>query len=268
MPNQAYQCPRCGYINLNPAHFCGMCGTELPSPCPKCGQVNPPEYQFCFSCGQEIGKIAQPQKSGIEDVKIEINDKHPSAPAMVERRIATILMLEVYKGTEILENIGIEAWAEVIGKIIKIAEEQIEAFAGQINQFRGESIIAFFGVDNAHEDDPERAVLAGMAIQKKVRELFFAGNHIDETSIQIRMGINTGEIITTRMGKYENNQEDTAMGEAISIAARLQTSAEPGSIMVSENTYALIKKRFFWLPLGKIRVKGISNPIEVYRPIS
>ena len=83
----------------------------------------------------------------------------------------------------------------------------------------------------------------------------------------MRVGINTGEMIIANVGDAQYS-DDTPMGEALAVAARMETAAEPGTVLVSDSTYRLVRNEFDWLPLGEIMVKGISHPIPVYRPLS
>jgi hypothetical protein len=86
--------------------------------------------------------------------------------------------------------------------------------------------------------------------------------------LRIRIGVNTGEVILTKVGDRSQYSEDTAMGIAVAIAARMENAAEPGTVLASENTYNLTKTVFNWQPLGDIAVKGVSQPIAVYRPLT
>ena len=185
-----------------------------------------------------------------------------------ERRVATILMADVCGSTDLLEQVGTEAWVNIMNRLFQLLEAEIYRFGGKVDQFRGDGLVAFFGATAAHEDDPERAVLTGLSMQESVKA--YAAELIEEEGVDLslRVGINTGEVIVTSVGDRRQYSEDTAMGEAITIAARMETSAEPGTVLVSENTYRLVPTQFDWEPLGQVKVKGISEPIVVYRPLS
>jgi class 3 adenylate cyclase/tetratricopeptide (TPR) repeat protein len=185
-----------------------------------------------------------------------------------ERRVATILMADVCGSTDLLEKVGTESWVKIMNRLFQLLEAEIYRFGGKVDQFRGDGLVAFFGATAAHEDDPERAVLTGLSMQESAK--VYAAELMEEEGVDLslRVGINTGEVIVTSIGDRRQYSEDTAMGEAITIAARMETSAEPGTVLVSENTYRLIPSQFDWEPLGKVKVKGISQPIVVYRPLS
>lgn len=189
----------------------------------------------------------------------------PVVPLAGERRVATIVVADVRGSTDLLEQVGTEAWVELMNQVLQLLEAEIYHFGGTVDQFRGDGLVAFFGATSAHEDDPERAVLAALWMQKAVKSYAVELHRREGIDLQIRVGVNTGEVIVTSVG--EQHSEDTAMGEAIAIAARMESAAEPGTILVSENTYRRVDTRFEWHSLGEIMVKGVSYPIAVYRPL-
>jgi predicted ATPase/class 3 adenylate cyclase len=182
--------------------------------------------------------------------------------------VATIILADVKGSTDLLESVGSETWVEMMNQIFQILEGEIYRFDGRVDQFRGDGLVAFFGTTTAHEDDPERAVLASLAMQRALKP--YSDQLAEEAGIDLalRIGVNTGEVIVTSVGDYDKYSEETAMGEAIAIAARMEEAAEPGTVLVSENTYHLVDQQFKWKSLGEIRVKGIQNPITVYQPLS
>jgi class 3 adenylate cyclase len=184
-----------------------------------------------------------------------------------ERRVATVILADVRSSTDLMEQIGTEAWVEIMNRVLQILEAEIYRFGGQVDQFRGDGLVAFFGAASAHEDDPERAILAALSMQYAIQP--YGAELADHRGIdlKLRVGVNTGEVIVTSVGDSSQYREDTAMGEAVALASRMETAAEPGTILVSGNTYRLVESNFRWQPLGEIMVKGISHPIPVYRPL-
>ena len=188
-------------------------------------------------------------------------------PLEGERRIATVLLADVCDSTRLLEQLGSEAWVEVMNQVFQILETQIYRFGGEVNQFRGDGLVAFFGASVAHEDDPERAVLAALGIQNAINAFASRVAERDSIDLKLRIGVNTGDIIVTTVGDSRQHKEDTAMGQAVAVAARMESAAEAGTVLVSDSTYQLIAPRFSWKFMGEITVKGISEPIAVYRPL-
>lgn len=250
-----------------------MCGVLLAVPCQRCGFPVAISHRFCTQCG-----IAVQDKHPV-DTDASISEKtnigiiqQENMPRFGvlegEKRIATVLMADVRSSTDLLEDIGTEVWVEIMNQLFQLLETEIYRYGGIVDQFRGDGLVSFFGTNTAHEDDPERAILAALSMQQMVKP--FADNLHERLSIDIsiRIGINTGEVIVASVGNTQNYSEDTAMGEAIALASRMETAAEPGTVLVSESTYRLVQNQFEWIPLGEITVKGIKHPVRIYRPLS
>jgi len=284
------KCPECGFEARRRAKFCGMCGARLRLVCPACGTENPHVYNFCSECGNPLDADATynvPLRS--PEITLERAPEHTpervverapegvagSAPESAElvqfegeRRLATIILADVKGSTDLMEQVGTEAWVKMMNRVLQILETEVYRYGGKVDQFRGDGLVAFFGTTTAHEDDPERAVLAGMAMQAALQPFAADLEKREGISLALRVGVNTGEVIVTSVGNDRQYREETAMGEAIALAARMETAAEPGTVLVSENTFRLTASQFEWLPLGEIKVKGVSAPIAVYRPLA
>ncbi|MBN1261906.1 MAG: AAA family ATPase [Anaerolineae bacterium] len=291
------RCSACGFESLGAMRFCGMCGAPLLRTCPACGYANPGGFRFCGMCGTGLDKAASaspPDAETLPDIEVPPAVLAPpvspparhtarlaspglarvsgalSVPSLMvgERRIATILMADVQGSTELLERVGTEAWVDMMNRVFHILEAEIYRFGGKVDQFRGDGLLAFFGANVAHEDDPERAVLAALSMQAALRPYAAALAREEGIDLRLRVGVNTGDVIVTSVGNRQQHSEDTAMGEAISIASRMETSAEPGTVLASEATYRLTTSLFEWEALGAIRVKGVARSISVYRPLT
>ena len=249
--------------------FCGSCGTRLTIECSECGSANPLDYRFCGMCGARLNvDTAQPVLAGsnilpkTEDEPLLLAE---ATPLEGERRVVTVIVTDLTDSTKLLEKVGTEGWVELMNRILHILESEVYRFGGEVSQFRGDGLVAFFGATSAHEDDPERAVLAALSMQRSfdlyVREM----THPEAAELHMRVGVNTGEVIVTS-GSDRQQWQETAMGMAVAIAARMETAAESGTVLVSEHTYQLIEAYFDWEALGEISVKGVSQPIAVYRP--
>ena len=261
--------------------FCGRCGTSLGWVCSECEFINPVDHRFCGNCGapraeelaSEISPLpsdALPEETELTTdtaLETETQPTPPSVPIKGERRLATVILADVKGSTDLLERIGTEAWVEVMNRVLQLLETEVYRFGGEVDQFRGDGLVAFFGATSAHEDDPELAVLSGLAMQRALEPLATELTSREGIDIQLRVGVNTGEVIVTSIGDSDQHSEDTAMGEAIALAARMETAAEPGTVLVSENTYNLVESQFEWEPLGEIMVKGVSEPVAVFRPL-
>ena len=280
------RCSNCGFENPPGNKFCGMCGNIISKTCQSCGMPNPVQYEYCGNCGaalkggydrygrQEPSATYSyfPASSTAFVVKtpeqMPKTFQQPLSMLKGERRVATVIVADVKKSTDLLTQIGSETWVDLMSKLLQVMEAQIYRFGGQVDQFRGDGLIAFFGARDAHEDDPERAVLAALAMQEGFERYKKGFEPIDSEELKLRIGINTDELIVAEVGTKGLHREDTAMGEAIALASRLEASAEPGTVLVSETTHQLVKDKFHWMDLNQINVKGISEPVHVFRPLA
>ena len=264
-------CPNCGFENPSNLRFCGACGTRLTTACAECGFANPLSFHFCGMCGTRLNLEPAPLLAG-PSAPLPATEAEPlllanPLPLEGERRVVTVVLTDLTDSTHLLEKIGTEGWVERMHGILHTLESEINRFGGEVGQFRGDGLVAFFGATSAHEDDPERAVLAALSMQRALDLLLRGDDRLEAAQLQMRVGVHTDEVIVPGGGERQQ-WEETAMGMAVTIAARLETSAEPGTVLVSERTYRLVDSQFRWEPLDKISVKGISQSIAVYRPLA
>jgi class 3 adenylate cyclase/tetratricopeptide (TPR) repeat protein len=227
-------------------------------------------FRFCGMCGTRL--ITEPALAPADQpVILPATEAEPlpatPPPLEGERRVVTVVLTDLTDSTRLLEKIGTERWVERMHSILHTLESEIIRFGGEVSQFRGDGLVAFFGAPSAHEDDPERAVLAALSMQRALNLLLGKQDRAEAAQLQMRVGVHTDEVIVASGGERQT-WEETAMGMAVTIAARLETSAEPGTVLVSERTYRLVEAQFEWQPLGRNLVKGLSQPIEVYRPLA
>ena len=162
------------------------------------------------------------------------------------------------------EQLDPEEWAEIMNDAFQYLTGPIERYEGTVARLMGDAMLAFFGAPVAHEDDPQRAVLAGLDIVGGVgafREEITREYGLD---FNVRVGINTGPVVVGEVGT-EFAGEYTAMGDAVNLASRMEQSAEPGTVQVAENTYALIQPLFDFEPLRPVEVKGKAEPVPAFR---
>lgn len=274
-------CPNCDFESPPGMRFCGMCGASLTITCPQCEFVNPVNYRFCGNCGTALLVDAvparplaayrapvQPVQTSVARAAPPASEPQPSSLVLTgERRVASVIFADVKGSTELLEQIGTESWVEVMNNLFQVLESQVYRYRGEVHQFRGDGMVALFGAKSATEEDPENAVRAALAMQAAIQPYTAELTRRWAVEVVMRVGVNTGEVIVGNVGDSQYS-EDTAMGEALTVASRMETAAEPGTVLVSEATYRLTRSAFEWLPLGEIVVKGISKPISVFRPLS
>jgi class 3 adenylate cyclase/tetratricopeptide (TPR) repeat protein len=255
-----------------------MCGTRLAQGCVHCGSANPLEYRYCGQCGEPFATMSgdasdaelPTRHAGVSPQEDVLAPTLPAASGYLEgeRRLATVLIADVKGSTSIAEQMGSEAWVEMMNHVFQILGAEIYRLGGEVDQFRGDGLVAFFGATVSHQDDPERAVLAALAMQEAIRSYAAELSQTRGIDLRVRIGVNTGDVIVASIGDRSQHSEDTAMGRAIALAARMEAAAEPGTVLVSENTFHLVESRFCWQALGMLNVKGINKPVAVYRPLS
>jgi class 3 adenylate cyclase len=181
-----------------------------------------------------------------------------------ERRVITALFCDVVNSTTLAERLDPEDWAEIMTDAFAKLAEPVERYQGTINKLLGDGLLAFFGAPAAHEDDPQRAVLAGLDIieaMKPVRDRVRQDHGLD---FQVRVGINTGPVVVADVGS-EKASDHTAMGDAVNVAARMEQTAAPGTVQISGETHRLVAPLFDFKPLGEIDLKGKTERVPAYQ---
>ncbi len=181
-----------------------------------------------------------------------------------ERRIVTVLFCDMVGSTTLAERLDPEAWTDIMNRVFRLLIEPVDRYGGTVTRLMGDAILALFGAPESHEDDPERAVLAGLSILENTRA--FRQQFIEESgmSFDFRVGINTGLAVVGEVGS-EVHVEYTAMGDSVNLAARMEQTAAPGTVQISEATYQLVADLFEVESLGPIVVKGRETPVAAYQ---
>jgi class 3 adenylate cyclase/tetratricopeptide (TPR) repeat protein len=195
---------------------------------------------------------------------------HEPAPAVAssgreaERRQLTVMFCDMVGSTALSARMDPEDLHEVIRRYQEACAEVIGRFDGYIGHYVGDGILVYFGYPRAHEDDPRRAVQAGLEIVEAVKALNteMGGPGVE---IAVRVGINTGLVVAGDIGTGEFRDEMAVVGETPNVAARLQDLAEPGTVLVGQSTHRLVEGLFVFDELGPHTIKGIDAPVAVYR---
>ncbi len=187
-----------------------------------------------------------------------------SRPSMEgERKQVTVLFADVTGFTSMAEKLDPEDTHNLISQALTFITEEVHRYEGTIAQFLGDGVMALFGAPIAHEDAPQRALHASMGIRKHLSE-YARSLRPQGIEFNMRIGLNTGLVVVGRIGD-DLTMEHTAMGDTVNLASRMQRSAQPGTIRVSENTYRLTEGYFDFKPLGPLRLKGRSSPVKAYQ---
>jgi class 3 adenylate cyclase/tetratricopeptide (TPR) repeat protein len=181
-----------------------------------------------------------------------------------ERRQLTVLFCDMVGSTALSARMDPEDLHEVIRRYLETCAEVIGRFDGYIGHYVGDGILVYFGFPRAHEDDPRRAVQAGLEIVEAVQALT-AEVARPGVEIAVRIGISTGLVVAGDIGAGEFRDEMAVVGETPNLAARLQELAEPGSVLVAESTRRLVEGLFVFDALGPRTLRGIDRPVSIYR---
>jgi class 3 adenylate cyclase/tetratricopeptide (TPR) repeat protein len=184
-----------------------------------------------------------------------------------ERRVVTILFCDVKGSTEAAEQLDPEEWTEIMNGAFEHMIRPVDQYEGTIARLMGDAVLAFFGAPVAHEDDPQRAVLAGLDIVNDIQTYRAHVKREWGIDLNVRVGINTGLTVVADVGS-EKAAEYTAMGDAVNVAARMEQTAKPGTVQITHETYMLVAPLFECKPLGGISVKGKSKPIFAYQVLA
>ncbi|GAB4410593.1 MAG: adenylate/guanylate cyclase domain-containing protein [Anaerolineae bacterium] len=224
--------------------------------CDKCKFENPSTHTFCGNCGERLTPNNNPTPSLI------------SAPIEGERRQVTIIFADISGFTALNDAAKSPAEVEQVVRLINLClqelSEAIYEFDGQIDKYIGDAIMAVFGAPKAHEDDPERALRAALAMQERLEKFNRNPPSPLPEPLGIHMGINTGTVIAGDIGA-DRNRSYTVMGDAVNVASRLEHVSERGEILISEATYNLTNRLFVFEEREAVAVKGKSEPLKIYQ---
>jgi class 3 adenylate cyclase len=255
-------CAACNKTNRDDARFCRGCGAPLARACAGCGAALPDDASFCDRCGAPAG-AAPPAPSSYTPAHLAARIRASRATLEGERKHVTVLFADVVGSTSIAERIDPEEMRGMMDRCFGQMLEEVHRYEGTVIQFTGDGIMAIFGAPLALEDAPRRAILAALAIQRTIGG---AQDRLRTTScddLQMRIGIHSGLVVVGRIGN-DLRMEYTAIGDTTNLAARLQTLAPPGSIVVSEATHRLAGAYFDTRDLGVHAVKGKREPVRVF----
>jgi len=261
------RCPSCHHDNPGDASFCEGCGAKLELICPACKSSVSPGARFCKKCGTAIGPTkaaASTTVSSPESQIIVAADGAASAAIDGERKTVTALFADIKGSTELMEDLDPEDARAVIDPALHLMIEAVRRYDGYVVQSTGDGIFALFGAPVAHEDHPQRALYAALRIQEELQRYSATVVAQGSSPIQGRVGINTGEVVVRSITTGAGQTEYTPIGYTTNLASRMQTAAPVGSIAVSEATRKLCEGYFILKPLGATKVKGVSEPVNVY----
>jgi predicted ATPase/class 3 adenylate cyclase len=262
------RCSKCGTEGIPGKKFCAECGSPLSNRCSNCNSDNAPDAKFCADCGSGLSKTVGAdgdKPSAPQPVPlVGVIEEERSPIVEGERKTVTALFADIKGSTELMEDLDPEEARAIIDPALKLMIEAVRRYDGYVVQSTGDGIFALFGAPVAHEDHPQRALYAALRVQEELKR--YSAKMLAEGGIPIqgRVGINNGEVVVRSIQTGADQVEYTPIGHTTNLASRMQTAAAVGSIAVSEATRKLCEGYFILKPLGATRVKGVSEPVNVY----
>ncbi len=237
-------CIRCGSDNAASFRFCSNCRTQLGQACLTCGFENPAESKFCGGCSARLQEVRAEDSRG-------------------ERRQLTVLFCDMVGATALSQLLDPEDLGELIAAYQKVCGDAVFAHEGHVAQYLGDGVVVYFGYPRSHEDEAQRAVRCGLDILEGVEAVRDSGRIPPGISLDVRLGAHTGRVVVGPVGACDR-RDQIALGDTPNIAARIQSEAEPGTLVVSEVTWRIVEGYFTGKCLGAWQLKGVSEPMRLW----
>jgi class 3 adenylate cyclase/tetratricopeptide (TPR) repeat protein len=251
--------------------------------CPECGRTNADAVSDCAHCGAVLSDRAtsstnestdrQHQLTRAQEDILRLRRYIPSVVAegilhdqerlRGERREIAVLFADAVDFTRLSASLDAESVFNLINDLLSRLVECVHRYDGMVDKFTGDGLMAVFGAPIAHESDPELAVRAALDMQKRAAEFEPIARAQLGAPLKIRIGVHSGPVIAGILGTREQAAY-TVIGETVNLAARLEASASPGSILVSSRVYRQTRALFNFRSLGTAQLKGVDQPVRVY----
>ncbi len=264
------KCAKCQHENEAGAKFCEECAAPLPRLCINCGRPLSPTAKFCPECAHPTA-LAPAQRAANNFTSPQVHTpKHLVEKILTsrgalegERKQVTVLFADLKGSMELLADRDPEEARSVLDPVLHLMMDAVHRYEGTINQVMGDGIMALFGAPLAHEDHAVRACYAAIRMQETVKDYAEEARRSHAAVIKIRVGLNSGEVVVRAIGS-DLRMDYTAVGQTTHLAARMEQLADPGAIVITPETLALVEGYVEVNSLGAVPVKGLSDRIEIY----
>lgn len=256
--------------------------SEIPQRCVRCGSHNPPEARYCNNCGSmlRLGKEEALPTNSVVTAEEAIERLRRFLPWVVaenllndpeglrgERREVAVLFVDAVNFTHLSASLDAESVFKLINDFLGLLVACVHRYDGLVDKFTGDGLMAVFGAPVAHENDAELAVRTALDMQRAAAEFAPITQTRLGAPIQIRIGINCGHCVAGILGT-QAQAAYTVIGETVNLAARLESHAQPGHIVVSERIYQQTQALFNYHALGEMAIRGLDTPLQIYDLLS
>lgn len=264
------KCDRCESENQEDRRFCHKCGSPLPRVCSNCGFMNESGARYCGECGGFLNAESQAIEERFVPARMPVPEyllnkmQGSRTPIEGERRQVTILFADMQDYTPLAERLGEEKVYDVMNRVYARMLEAVHQCEGIVQELTGDGILALFGAPIALEDAPVRACQAALEIQQQMNALGVEIEADCGVHPRVRIGVHTGPVVVGTVGT-DLRMEFKAVGDTVNLASRLESLAEPETILISEVTHRLVEAYVESTYVGEQKVKGKSELQKCFR---
>jgi class 3 adenylate cyclase len=272
MEGKIMRCPKCQFENRVGVKFCEECGAKFEIECPACKAAIPLGRKFCGECGYALNKSTETTVFNKDEPYPQISESslEDISPAPIsaegERKHVTVLFSDLTGYTAMSEKLDPEEVKEITSRIFSEISKIVASYDGFIEKYAGDAVMAIFGVPQAHEDDPIRAIKAAREIHELVDAISPEVEKKLGQPVSMHTGINTGLVVTGEVD-MERGTHGIA-GDTINLASRLSTLAKPGEILADADTCRQVEGHFTCEYRETTSVKGKADPVDVHQVLS
>lgn len=243
------RCASCGSENPAGVTFCKECGARLVRVCAACGEEAAANAKFCSACGATLSATPPVPTPALtapidytppylaERIRAAQAEMEARGTAHGERKTVTALFADVAGSTALIHDLDPEDARHLLDPVLALMMEAVHHFEGYVAKSMGDGILALFGAPIAKEDHPQRALFAALRMQEAMRQYADGVRLAQGIALQIRVGINTGEVVVRTIRINDLHTDYDPVGNSIHIAARMESVAVPGSIVTSTHTH-------------------------------
>ena len=204
--------------------------------------------------------VVAPAVAALRQQLSELESRDTAVASDEERKIVTVLFVDVSGFTALAEKLDAEEVRGLINACFEYLVPAVQKYGGTIDKFIGDEIMAVFGAPVAHENDPERALRAALELMGAIASF----NRDKNTELNLHIGVNSGPVVTGKVGS-QDRREYSVMGDTVNLAARLEDASTDGQIYVGPNTYRHTARLFDFEKIPLLQLKGKAKSVEVYR---